>query len=76
MVERLGNRAVAESLRSRCTDFMRIISPEFRYGSDSECEEVTEQINKLNIRLKEKLKDADLVRLEQHLVSSKEGTGV
>ena len=54
MVERLGRRAVAESLRSRCTDFMRIISPEFRYGSDSECGEVTvRQTNRLSIRLKE-----------------------
>ena len=35
MVDLLGRRAVAESLRSRCTDFMRMMSPEFRYGSCS-----------------------------------------
>jgi hypothetical protein len=56
---------------------MRIISPEFRYGSDSECGEVTvKHTNKLYIRLEGKKKDADLARSEQHLVSSKEDTGV
>lgn len=35
IVERFGSRAVAESLRSRCTDFMRMMSAELRYGSVS-----------------------------------------
>lgn len=36
IVERFGSRAVAESFRSRCTDFIRMMSPELRYGSVSE----------------------------------------